>query len=348
MKRLATAFALGSVFVAGSLVMGQGERQGSDDPFFQRGDRGETVRVLPPHASIRAQRDAQPIFARPSSGAQVYPASYGSGNLINHGGPQIGGPGGATFVAIYWNSQVANSTRTSMGYRTIADQIGSFITNFSGSNWSNSINDDYTIIQQYGVHDTISPALPYVGPVIDTKATSSSIRDGDIQRYLGTLFTSGRVQPNANALYGIYFPPGMRISMQGSSCSAFCGYHNRFTYQGIAIKYAVLPYLDCSACSIAGLTVADMLTIVTSHEIREAVTDPLLNGWYDAVGYEADDKCAWHNLYKMSSGSFWVQPEYSNGATLAGTTFLGPGCVVPNAAPPAPAPAPQHSSPPAR
>jgi hypothetical protein len=76
-----------------------------------------------------------------------------------------------------------------------------------------------------------------------------------------------------------------------------------------------------------------MLTIVSSHEIREAVSDPGDNGvnaWYDAAGYEADDKCAWHNLYQMTNGGFWVQPEYSNGGTVGSTTYPGPGCVVPN------------------
>ena len=99
------------------------------------------------------------------------------------------------------------------------------------------------------------------------------------------------------------------------------------------IKYAVFPYLNCAACSLSGLTVADMMTIVMSHEIREAVTDPDLNAWYDASGYEADDKCAWHNLYRTTNGSFWVQPEYSNGGgTMPGASgsYPGPGCVVPN------------------
>jgi hypothetical protein len=60
---------------------------------------------------------------------------------------------------------------------------------------------------------------------------------------------------------------------------------------------------DYRACSVSGKAVADVLTIVTSHEIREALTDADLNARYDAA----------------------VQPEYSNG--LAGKP--DPGCVVP-------------------
>lgn len=82
-----------------------------------------------------------------------------------------------------------------------------------------------------------------------------------------------------------------------------------------------------------------MLTMFIGHETRESVTDPATNGsyaWYDACGYEADDKCAWSNLYRMTNGSFLVQPEYSNGRTVTlpgssgSTTFPGPGCIVPN------------------
>ena len=73
-----------------------------------------------------------------------------------------------------------------------------------------------------------------------------------------------------------------------------------------------------------------MMTIVTSHEVREAVTDPNLNAWYNSIGYEADDKCAWHNLYQMTNGGFWIQPEVLNGGTKSGVTYPGPGCIVPN------------------
>ena len=69
------------------------------------------------------------------------------------------------------------------------------------------------------------------------------------------------------------------------------------------------------------------------HELEEAVTDPDLNAWYDSAGYEADDKCAWHNLYQINNGSFWVQPEYSNGGTVTRSGFTATypaGCIVPN------------------
>ena len=171
-----------------------------------------------------------------------------------------------------------------------------------------------------------------LGTVVDSKGTQSSIKDSAIRSYLAGLFNSGKLALDASGIYGVYFPSGMKVILSGgTSCRSFCGYHSHFNYNGTQIKYAVFPYPDCTGCKLSSLTVADMLTIISSHEIREAATDPgenNTNAWYDAAGYEADDKCAWHNLYQLKRDSglnFWVQPEYSNG----GGSFPGPGCVQP-------------------
>jgi hypothetical protein len=291
------------------------------DPFHDRSDTGEIVHVLPTPAAVHSPHDTSPTFApAPNGEAAVFPASYGSGNLVDHGGPEMSG---AAFRAIYWNSSVANS---------VSSVINGFINSFpSTQNFSNSATDDYTIIQQYGSRNAISANLTNLLYRVDTQATTSKISDRGIQSYLAGLFSSGAETPSANTLFGVYFPHGMRITLQGgASCSSFCGYHSHFTYNGVLIKYAVFPYTDCAACSVSGRSVNDILTIVTSHEIREAVTDSLGTAWYDSAGYEADDKCAWHNLYQMTDGGYWVQPEYSNGGTRNGVTYPGPGCYVPN------------------
>jgi len=330
-KTLLTWFGV-ATFVACIAVARTGA-QNPHDPFIDHSDTGETVHVLPPPAAVHNPHDQQSTDFDPSKGTSVFPASYGSGSLNDHGGPEISN---AQFRAIYWNASVANATQTSLGYATLKDQINGFVNVFAdGSNWSGQTTDDYTIIQQYGSRNSISSSLPNLGYHIDTQATKSRISDSGIQGYLAGLFNSGAETANANTLYGVYFPSGMKISLQGgTSCSAFCGYHSHFTYNGQLIKYAVFPYTNCRACSLTGKSVADILTIVTSHEIREAVTDSLGTAWYDASGYEADDKCAWHNLYQMTNGAFWVQPEFSNGGTKTASgftaTYPGPGCVVPN------------------
>jgi len=56
------------------------------------------------------------------------------------------------------------------------------------------------------------------------------------------------------------------------------------------------------------------------------LTDPVNAWWETASGYEADDKCAWHNLYRING--YLVQPEFSNVDTVAGQTKPG-ACVFP-------------------
>ena len=342
MKRLAFAIALAVVSLG---YLGAQEHGGN--PFIDHSDTGETVHVLPAKAALHSPHATNPTFAPVQPGTLVYPPSYGSGNLLNHGGPQISNAG---FFAIYWNTSVANAGGngvTSQGHPTIEEQISAFTAAFAdGLPYSQSdIAADFTIVQQYGARNAISsahlsPTLGSLGYYVDHKATQSSITDSKVRSYIAGLFQSQKVPVSANVIYGVYFPAGMKVTLQGgSSCTSFCGYHGNFNYNGVDIKYAAFPYANCSGCKISSLSVADMLTIVTSHEIREAVTDPDLNAWYDAAGYEADDKCAWHNLYQMAHGGFWVQPEFSNGGDVtdaSGVTATYPtlasgggGCVVP-------------------
>lgn len=302
-------------------------------PFIDHSDTGETVHVLPTPASIRSPRDTGATMAPAGSEAAVYGASYGSGLLVNHGGPVIATAG---FWALYWNSSVANSTQTSLvqgtstKYASLREQMDAFITSFGNDPTysSQAVGDDFSIVQQYGA--PISSTVQKWGAYVASERAKASISDSGVRNFIASLFNSGAVNVSTNIIYGVYLPAGMKVTMSGgASCSTFCGYHGHFNYGGFDIRYAVFPYLDCNACKLSNLTVADMMTIVVSHEIREAVTDPQLNAWYDSSGYEADDKCAWHNLYRMAEGGFVVQPEFSNG----GGSYPGPGCVVPNPPP---------------
>jgi len=333
MKRVLFGVSVALILAGAQVTFGQSH----GNPFVDHSDRGETVHVLPAPALVHNPHETQPIDAPPSDFASVFPASYGAGNLANHGGPQIPS---AKFFQVYFGSSAANAGGTSLGYATLQAEINGFINNFGGSiggPTSYASNDpaaDYTIIHQYGTSGTpIAFAIGNGGAFVDTTPPKGSrFSDSQVRSYLAGLFDSGKItSPDPDTIYGIYFPSGVKISLQGgTSCSSFCGYHGNFTYLGKDIKYAVFPYTNCRACSLAGKAVLDILTMVTSHEIREAVTDPDLDSWYDGQGYEADDKCAWHNLYPMTRGGFWVQPEYSNGGTVSGTTYPGPGCIVPN------------------
>jgi len=303
-RRMMVLLALGLLLVA---VTASAE----DGIWKIKGDNGETVSVLPTPAAAQAQENHNLGTQIPTAqnGYSVFNASYGDvpGLLTDHGSSVVSN---ASFFAIYYNSSSATPLQSG---------INSFINNFSGS------DPGMTVVTQYSKSgNAISSTIGNAGSYVDTAATPSRISDTSIQSYLAGLFNAGKVAFSNSRIYGVYLPPGT-VSTQGHyrSCTNYCGYHNSFTYNGQTALYAVFPYNNCSGCSLSGKTVLDMETIVTSHEIRETLTDPVNAWWESTSGYEADDKCAWHNLYQQTGGA-WVQPEYSN--ALAGWPR---GCVTP-------------------
>jgi len=299
------------LFVAVISLIGSTSAFAQEGPWKVKGDNGETVKVLPTPAAAQAQENhglGQQI-PMALNGYSVFSASYGAipGQMNDHGGSVVSS---AKFLPIFYNGATAASLQSG---------IDAFVNNFSNS------DPGMTVITQYSkTGNAISASLGHTADFVDNKAAPRRISDSGVQSYLSGLFTAGSIPVSTSTIYGVYLPQGT-VSTLGSSrsCTSYCGYHSSYVRNGQTILYAVLPYNDCSGCSLNGKTVLDMMTIVTSHEIREAITDPVNAWWESASGYEADDKCAWHNLYQQTGGA-WVQPEYSN--ALAGWPR---GCITP-------------------
>ena len=132
----------------------------------------------------------------------------------------------------------------------------------------------------------------------------ASISDARIQQTLEQL---KRPQPTANTLTFFYLPPNVSVTQGGSrSCQAFCGYHNA---TDTGLYYAVMPYPGCAGCA-GGLALLDALTSTSSHELCEAITDPVPGeGWYDDHYGEIGDICAWKT---RRLDTYTVQLEWSN------------------------------------
>lgn len=145
---------------------------------------------------------------------------------------------------------------------------------------------------------------------LTTSDPGTSVADSDIQQMLNTQIANNTLpQPTANTLYFVFLPSGTTVSLGGSSsCQSFCGYHDAINSQ---IFYAVMPYPNCSGC-LNGLADFDSLTATSSHELCEAITDPIPGqGWYDSANGEIGDICAWQT---KKVGNYTVQQEWSNKA----------------------------------
>src|SRR5205807_271198 len=145
--------------------------------------------------------------------------------------------------------------------------------------------------------------------ITDT-APGASVTDSAIQQMLEREVARKSIPAGtANTLYFAFLPPGVTV-VAGSerSCQAFCGYHER---SAGGLFYAVVPYPNCAGC-LADLQPLDALTSVCSHELAEAITDPVPGqGWYDDSNGEIGDVCAWQN---KKLGAYDVQLVWSNRA----------------------------------
>ena len=147
--------------------------------------------------------------------------------------------------------------------------------------------------------------------VLNSPALGKSVQDSAIQQALESEISANAAfpKPTPSTLYFLYFPPGVKVIQGGAaSCTAFCGYHNDINGQ---IFYAAMPYPGCAGC-VGGLQPIDALTSTSSHELCEAITDPIPGeGWYDDVNGEIGDICAWQT---KKIGNYIVQLEWSDKA----------------------------------
>lgn len=204
-----------------------------------------------------------------------------------------------------------------------------------------------TIVRDYGVNDAY---MAGVGHLSDKPP--AMIDDAQIGSFIRSKIISKDVPyPTANTLYVIFYPDGTDISLQGQhSCQAFGGYHNEFTMGGtLSVPYAVIP-----RCGGFGqFDGIDEVTATTSHELVEAVTDPLPMStpayqlpepsgiaWALAGGGEIGDLCEFNQdaFYVPNDYPFAVQRQWVNHSAFgvhdpcqpSTTTYVAAAPVLPD------------------
>jgi hypothetical protein len=245
----------------------------------------DLIRIVPLHLPA-------PVLDRPRD--QPAPAQP---QLTYRGGPLLTA---VKVFTIYWGAAWEQSP--------LADQANQ-LNAFFGFILTSALIDQLT--EYNGPNSSIGHGSFIGTATVIEVDPPASVSDAALQHFLQDQIMNDPAfpQPDPNTLYFLYLPPGVVVVQGGGrSCQAFCGYHDNINGQ---VFYAVMPYPGCSGCTGA-LQVLDALTSTSSHELCEAITDPVPGqGWYDDVNGEIGDICAWQT---KQLGQYTVQLEWSNQA----------------------------------
>jgi hypothetical protein len=285
----------------------------------------------PPNPPVRHIRGVVPLV-----GHQV----QGSGDLLYNGGPVM--TTNKTY-AIYW---LPSGYTMPSGYQSTINQ---FFTDVAHDN--NMSSNVYAVDTQYS---SIQYNSTFGGSVVDTNpypangcplynGLSKCLIDTQLQAEISNVIgTQGWVKNGTNMFF-LFTPQGVGSCFTaagqndpngGCAYTQYCAYHGAGS-PGTFI-YANQPYAHVNGCSTGespNNNAADDTINVTSHEHNEAITDPQLNAWYDAAGYEIGDKCAWDfgnstggspgALYNqtINGDHYYLQREYSNATHACVQTY---------------------------
>ena len=166
--------------------------------------------------------------------------------------------------------------------------------------------------------------------------TVTTLDDATIQQFLLDAIAAGSLPaPSANTLYSLYPPDGVIVTQGGYiGCQDMQAYHSSVVApSGAEVVYAVSP--RCHAEAQQGhISDLNFTTLGSSHEIAEAISDPLYSqpAWLNktaAVGPigEIGDLCVGHPL---QIDGHTVTGIFSNTAAAAGERSCVPASSGPN------------------
>ena len=245
----------------------------------------------------RPRRNSDAIRIVPLIGTAVAARAVPAAHLTNRNGPLLTA---VEITTIFWGSWWKTAPQDAL-----VGRLNAFFDDILVSALIDQLKE-YSVPGKSIGHGRRTSTL-----TVDT-SPATTVDDSAIVAFLEGLLAAGSVpKASANSLYFIYLPSGVSVTAAGqASCQQFCGYHD-VTAKG-GIYYAVEPYPDCQGC-LANLSDFDALTVTSSHELCEAITDPVPGqGWYDDANGEIGDICPWQT---KTVDSYTVQLEWSNASS---------------------------------
>ena len=219
-----------------------------------------------------------------------------------YGGPIITTP--TIYIIWYGDWNQGNGSDTPAGQQLIRDWAASI-----GGTPYYQLNTSLSV-PAYTISGNVN-FTPNSNEITDT-GTSTSLSDGDIQNIVGRNIGSGKLPYNANGVYFVI--TSSNVNESSGFCTQYCGWHTYGNVTAGHVRYSFVGNAKrcLSACAMQSISPnnnpgIDGAISVLSHELEEANTDPDINAWLDARGYENADKCAWtfgHYQYQTANGSW--------------------------------------------
>ena len=295
-------------------------------------EAGSVAHIMPTVENAAALRAAN--AQRPAGFAS---AGF-SGALSYHGGPVIVK---ATTYAIFWIPasgalQDGSPTSLTLHYQTVQTNL---LKDYPGHSIANNNTQYYqgsttkTFIQNAGTFggSYVDTSSYPVSDCTDSATPGNCISDALIQQEIVKVMGIKGWTGGNNKVFFLFTSSGEGSCYNASNCSytQYCAYHTFFSSGGVNVIYGNEPFGNPSVC--AGGTpspnndaAADSAASALTHELTEAITDPLLNAWYGGSGVasEIGDLCNGYMGYMGWDGGlaneYWnghyyaVQTEYSN------------------------------------
>jgi uncharacterized repeat protein (TIGR01451 family) len=341
------------VFLSGSLLgmaaqsvpAASAEDGGPRATSSQSSDPGQS-QVIPAAGANQKQGLIHMVpMGKAPSGIKQTSAPVGA-HLTYWGGPVISN---VHVMAVFWGTQV-NPAITGAGGTT---SIAQFFTDITQSRYIDLLSE-YSTIGINGAGSPVTSSNQTIGrgqfdgaftitPSLCPGTAACSLTDSQIAAELAAQITAGHLpqpvndnQGNVSSFYMIYFPAGVSISLDAvtHSCIQFCAYHSntpanltpKFVPYGVQPDFA--PPSGCATGCGNNAALFDNVTEVTSHEMSEAITDPLVGSattqapplaWYDPgpdptnpLG-EIGDICIGQGAtVPAGNTTYVVQQEFSN------------------------------------
>jgi hypothetical protein len=233
----------------------------------------------------------------------------GGSNPTYQGGPVIIS---AKVVLIFWGPTFSNPASPDFQY---AQTLQAFRNQYGTTGEYNVITQYYQLSGSTKQFIQESNLAAGTADMFDTSTPPTNVTDAlvqsEVSKYLGSHAFDN------STIYEVVIP-STSYSSDGSSDSCggphlqYCAYHGSYSSGSNSVKYAIEPYPSCGGCQVSGWTAAQNEEHFVTHETREAVTDPLGNGWWNRRnGNELDDQCAWSPT-PFLSGGYGYQYEWSN------------------------------------